>query len=68
MNNLIFKRIYKEDEKQVRNLVNLINKYSGKLKWDSESKEMKFFEINNLPKNQNDIDLIEIYIKYINKN
>lgn len=38
-----------------------IKKYSGEIKWDSESKNMKFFDINNLPENQNDPDLIEIY-------
>ena len=40
-----------------------IRKYSGKLKWDSESKNMKFFDLDNLPENQNDPDLIEIYIR-----
>lgn len=40
-----------------------IKKYSGELKWDSESKNMKFFDINNLPENQNDPDLIEIYMR-----
>lgn len=38
-----------------------IRKYSRELKWDSESKNMKFFDIENLPENQNDQDLIEIY-------
>ena len=38
-----------------------IRKYSGKLKWDSESKNMKFFDLDNLPENQNDPDLIEVY-------
>lgn len=38
-----------------------IRNYSGKLKWDSESKNMKFFDLDNLPENQNDPDLIEIY-------
>lgn len=42
-----------------------IKKYSGELKWDSESKNMKFFDIDNLPKNQNDPDLIEIYKRKI---
>lgn len=42
-----------------------IKNYSGELKWDSESKDMKFFDINNLPKNQNDPDLIEKYIEKI---
>lgn len=42
-----------------------VKKYSGELKWDSESKEMKFFDLDNLPINQNDPDLIEAYKKYI---
>ncbi len=43
-----------------------IKNYGGKLKWDAESKDMKFFDIHNLPKNQNDPDLIEIFIeKYL---
>ena len=41
-----------------------IEKYSGKLKYNEESKEMKFFNLNNLPQNQNDPDLIEVYKKY----
>jgi len=40
----------------------LIRKYTGELKWNSESKEMKFFNINNLPTKQHDPDLIQIYI------
>lgn len=40
-----------------------IKKYSGELKWDNESKNMKFFDIDKLPKNQNDPDLIQIYLK-----
>lgn len=38
-----------------------IRRYFGELKWDQESKEMKFFDFDNLPINQNDPDLIEIY-------
>lgn len=45
-----------------------IKKYFGELKWDNESKEMKFFDLNHLPKNQNDLDLIEIYIEKIKNN
>ncbi len=45
----------------------LINNYSGQLKWDTESKEMKFFDLDNLPKNQNDPDLIETYKKVLIK-
>lgn len=44
-----------------------IKKYSGDLKWDIESKEMKFFRLDELPKNQNDSDLIEIYKKWIER-
>lgn len=42
-----------------------IRKYSGELKWNEESKEMKFFDLDNLPNNQHDPDLIEIYKKSI---
>ena len=42
-----------------------VRNYSGNLKWDSESKNMKFFDLDNLPTNQNDPDLIEIYKKYL---
>lgn len=45
-----------------------IRKYSGELKWDSESKEMRFFDLDNLPENQNDPDLIETYKNFIRKN
>ena len=45
-----------------------IRKYNGELKCDIESKEMKFFDLNNLPSNQNDSDLIEIYKQKILKN
>lgn len=44
-----------------------VKNYSGELKWDSESKSMKFFDLDNLPINQNDPDLIDIYIKSLNK-
>lgn len=40
-----------------------VRKYSGELKWNNESKNMKFFDLNNLPENQHDPDLIEIYKK-----
>lgn len=43
-----------------------VRNYSGELKWDSESKEMKFFSLDNLPENQHDPDLVNIYINYIN--
>ena len=44
-----------------------IKRYSGNLKWDSESKDMRFWDINNLPVNQNDPDLIDIYIRKFKK-
>lgn len=43
----------------------LIKNYTGNLKWDVESKEMKFFDIDNLPQNLIDEDLIKIYKDYI---
>lgn len=42
-----------------------VRKYSGELKWNIESKEMKFFDLDDLPKNQHDLDLIEIYKDFI---
>ena len=39
-----------------------ITNYSGNLAWDEESKDMKFFSLDNLPENQNDPDLIKVYI------
>jgi len=44
-----------------------VRNYSGELRWDSESKNMKFFDLDNLPENQNDPDLIEVYIKKLNR-
>ena len=44
-----------------------VKNYTGEVKWDSESKEMKFFDLDNLPENQHDPDLVEAYIKFINK-
>lgn len=45
----------------------LIKNYTGSLKWDVESKEMRFFDIYNLPQNLIDEDLIRIYKNYINE-
>lgn len=39
----------------------LIKNYSGYLKWDEESKDMQFFDLENLPENLMDADLIKIY-------
>jgi 8-oxo-dGTP pyrophosphatase MutT (NUDIX family) len=44
-----------------------VKNYTGEVKWDSESKDMKFFDLDNLPENQHDPDLVEAYIKYISK-
>lgn len=33
------------------------------IRWDSESKRLKFFSLDNLPENLHDEDLIEAYIK-----
>ena len=44
-----------------------VKNYSGELKWDEESKTMKFFDLDNLPINQNDSDLIEIYKNTLKK-
>lgn len=41
--------------------------YSGSLKWDFESKEMRFFDFDHLPENQNDGDLIEIGKRFIKR-
>lgn len=40
----------------------VVSTYTGELKWDQESKELKFFDIHHLPAKQNDPDLINIYI------
>ena len=42
-----------------------IKNYSNELQWDSESKEMKFFDLDHLPKNLIDEDLIETYKRFI---
>ncbi len=41
-----------------------ISEYSGELKWNNESKEMKFFSVNNIPKEFMEPDLLEMYINY----
>ncbi len=40
----------------------LVRDYAGEIRWDSESKDMRFFDLDNLPQNQHDPDLIEAYI------
>lgn len=44
----------------------LIDNYRGNLQWDKESKEMKWFSMDNLPINQNDPDLLQIYKNKVN--
>lgn len=39
--------------------------YTGELKWDEESKDLRFFSLNNLPENQHDPDLIAIYLEKV---
>ena len=41
-----------------------VQTYTGELKWNEESKQLKFFDIDHLPQNQNDPDLIEKYLSY----
>ncbi len=61
------KRQYPNGDIVINNsAVYLIEKYSGELKWDDESKIMKFFDIDNLPTNQHDEDLVNAYIEYLN--
>lgn len=43
----------------------VISKFTGELKCDEESKVLKFFDINDLPINQHDEDLIQAYKNYI---
>lgn len=43
----------------------LVKKYSGELKWNEESKEIRFFDLDNFPEKQNDSDLVEIYINFL---
>ena len=48
-------------------LLYCVKNYSGDLKWDTESKELRFFDLENLPESQHDPDLVEAYKNYINK-
>ena len=43
----------------------LIDKYTGDLKCDEESKVLEFFDIDKLPLEQHDEDLIQAYLKTI---
>lgn len=45
-------------------VVKITNEQKNDIKCDSESKQLKFFDINNLPNNLHDGDLIEAYINH----
>ena len=47
-----------------------IDQYHGELKWDEESKELRFFDLEQLPDvdKQNDPDLIKVYKKWRENN
>ena len=45
-----------------------VKNWSGELKWNEESKKMEFFDLDNLPENLHDPDLIERYVEWIKKN
>lgn len=47
-------------------LADVKEEYTSDLKGDSETKRLKFFDINDLPKNMMDSDLIDAYLNYIN--
>lgn len=49
-------------------LVDVFGIDSSKLKGDSETKRLKFFNINEIPDNLMDRDLIDTYIKYLDNN
>jgi len=53
--------------REVKEETNLDVRYEGELKSVSESKEMRFFDLDNLPKNLNDRDLIKAYVKFLKK-
>lgn len=38
------------------------------MKWDSESKRLEFFDLDKLPENQHDEDLVDAYKKYLQIN
>ena len=54
------------DEVYNNTVLFMVNKYKGILKYNTESKDMKFFAIENLPQNLMDKDLVNKYIEKIN--
>lgn len=55
------------DEVYNNTIFYLVNRYSGELKWDIESKKMEFYNLTNLPNNLMDQDLINIYKNSLKK-
>lgn len=61
-------RRYPNGDTVVNNtMLYVVDKFRGELKFDSESKMIKFFDIDKLPENQHDEDLVEIYKKTLKK-
>ena len=44
-----------------------VKKYIGELRWNEESKELRFFDVDKLPENQHDSDLVERYVRKLKK-
>lgn len=62
------RHLYNGDEVSYINAaVFVANKYEGEPRVDSESKELRFFDIDNLPKNLYDVDLFEVLLKNVDK-
>jgi ADP-ribose pyrophosphatase YjhB (NUDIX family) len=51
------------DEVYNNTILYLVNKYTGELRWDKESKKVEFRSLDNLPENLMDRDLIDRYRK-----
>lgn len=61
------KNVYPNGDIVINNTVlYYIDQYHGELKWDEESKELRFFDLEQLPAvdKQNDPDLINVYKKW----
>ena len=44
-----------------------VKKYIGELRGNEESKELRFFDVDKLPENQHDPDLVERYVRKLKK-
>lgn len=65
------KRCYPNGDVVFNNtILYLVDTYTGELKWNEESCDMRFFDLENLPETekQHDADLIEAYKKYRGEN